>query len=43
MLQTTLQVQRIGAAGVPANVEIALDKELDCCTSIKYIMFLKPR
>lgn len=42
-LQTTLQVERISAAVVPANTEIALDKGLDCCSSVKYIVFLKPR
>lgn len=44
MLQTTLRVQRISTAAVPANTERALDKGSGCCCcSVKYNVFLKPR
>lgn len=43
MLQTTLQVKRISTAAVPANTARALDKGSGCCSSVKYIVFLKPR
>lgn len=38
-----IQVERISVAGVPANTETDPDKGLGYCSSVKYIMFLKPR